>query len=115
MRTRLSLFLLPATTAVNKLVCDKWSGEALGKMYSVYWTRILTGAFLGLALVATASAQFEILPLYGNQAGYTVGTAIAQEKWRGQDKFLSALPRPSAGPLAVEKLTHRKMVEKSLQ
>jgi hypothetical protein len=26
------------------------------------------------------------------------------QKWRGQDKFLSALPRPPAGPLAVEKV-----------
>jgi hypothetical protein len=26
------------------------------------------------------------------------------QKWGGQDKFLSALPRPRAGPLAVEKL-----------
>jgi len=28
------------------------------------------------------------------------------QKWRGQDKFLSALPRPSAGPYALEKLAH---------
>jgi hypothetical protein len=26
------------------------------------------------------------------------------QKWGGQDKFLSALPRPPAGPYAVEKL-----------
>jgi hypothetical protein len=30
------------------------------------------------------------------------------QKWRGQDKFLSALPRPPAGPLAVEKLVPAK-------
>jgi hypothetical protein len=37
------------------------------------------------------------------------------QKWGGQDKFLSALPRPPAGPYAIEKLTHQKMVEKTLQ
>jgi len=35
------------------------------------------------------------------------------QKWRGQDKFLSALPRPSAGPYAVEKLFFRKMLKKN--
>jgi hypothetical protein len=29
---------------------------------------------------------------------------LRMQKWRGQDKFLSALPRPPAGPYAVEKL-----------
>ena len=29
---------------------------------------------------------------------------VRMQKWRGQDKFLSALPRPPAGPLAVEKV-----------
>ena len=29
---------------------------------------------------------------------------LRMQKWGGQDKFLSALPRPRAGPLAVEKL-----------
>jgi hypothetical protein len=36
-------------------------------------------------------------------------------KWGGQDKFLSALPRPSAGPYAVEKLDLSKLVEKTLR
>jgi hypothetical protein len=38
----------------------------------------------------------------------------AEQKLPGQDKFLSALPRPPAGPYAVEKLTHLKMAEKTL-
>jgi hypothetical protein len=38
----------------------------------------------------------------------------AEQKLPGQDKFLSALPRPQAGPFAVEKLTRRKMAEKTL-
>jgi len=29
---------------------------------------------------------------------------VRMQKWRGQDKFLSALPRPPAGLLAVEKV-----------
>jgi hypothetical protein len=37
------------------------------------------------------------------------------QRWGGQDKFLFALPRPPAGPLAVEKLTHQKMPGKTLQ
>jgi hypothetical protein len=40
---------------------------------------------------------------------------LRMQKWGGQDKFLSALPRPPAGPLAVEKLTHQKMRGKTLQ
>ena len=36
-------------------------------------------------------------------------------KWGGQDKFLSALPRPPAGPYAVEKLNLSKLVEKTLR
>ena len=40
---------------------------------------------------------------------------LRMQKWRGQDKFLSALPRPSAGPLAVEKLTHQKRAGKTLR
>ena len=32
---------------------------------------------------------------------------LRMQKWRGRDKFLSALPRPPAGPLAVEKLRFR--------
>jgi hypothetical protein len=30
---------------------------------------------------------------------------LRMQKWRSQDKFLSALPRPPAGPYAVEKLS----------
>jgi hypothetical protein len=37
------------------------------------------------------------------------------QKWGGQDKFLSALPRPPAGPYAVEKLLRRKVIEKTLR
>jgi hypothetical protein len=33
------------------------------------------------------------------------------QKWGGQDKFLSALPRPPAGPYAVEKLLPAKLAE----
>src|SRR6202035_4325258 len=40
---------------------------------------------------------------------------LRMRKWGGQDKFLSALPRPSAGPNAVEKLHPQKMPEKTLQ
>jgi hypothetical protein len=29
---------------------------------------------------------------------------LRMHKWGGQDKFLSALPRPTAGPYAVEKV-----------
>jgi hypothetical protein len=36
------------------------------------------------------------------------------QKWGGQDKFLSALPRPPVGPYAVEKLIRREMTEKTL-
>jgi hypothetical protein len=39
---------------------------------------------------------------------------LRMQKCRNQDKFLSALPRPPAGPYAVEKLTHQKMAEKTL-
>jgi hypothetical protein len=35
------------------------------------------------------------------------------QKWRGQDKFLSALPRPPAGSLAVEKLDLSKLAQKT--
>ena len=35
----------------------------------------------------------------------------AEQKLPGQDKFLSALPRPPAGPDAVEKLTLSKFAE----
>jgi hypothetical protein len=37
------------------------------------------------------------------------------QKWGGQDKFLSALPRPPAGPYAVEQLHRWKMTEKTLR
>jgi hypothetical protein len=37
------------------------------------------------------------------------------QKWRGQDKFFSALPRPPDGPYAVEKLTRRKVLRKTLR
>jgi hypothetical protein len=39
---------------------------------------------------------------------------LRMQKWRSQDKFLSALPRPPAAPLAVEKLTPRKVFRKTL-
>jgi hypothetical protein len=39
---------------------------------------------------------------------------LRMQKWGGQDKFLSALPRPPAGPYAVEKLHRWKMTEKTL-
>jgi hypothetical protein len=34
---------------------------------------------------------------------------LRMQKWGGQDKFLSALPRPPAGPYAVEKLLREKL------
>jgi len=36
------------------------------------------------------------------------------QKWGGQDKFLSALPRPPAGPYAVEKLFLAKFAKMKL-
>jgi hypothetical protein len=39
----------------------------------------------------------------------------AEQKLPDQDKFLSALPRPPAGPYAVEKLNLSKLVEKTLR
>jgi hypothetical protein len=36
---------------------------------------------------------------------------LRMQKWRSQDKFLSALPRPPAGPYAVEKLLPAKFAK----
>ena len=56
--------------------------------------------------------------LYGRDrpSGFLASKELpgAEQKLPGQDKFLSALPRPPAGPYAVEKLTHLKMAEKTL-
>jgi hypothetical protein len=40
---------------------------------------------------------------------------LRMQKWGGQDKFLSALPRPPAGPYAVEKLLSPKFTKVKLR
>jgi hypothetical protein len=105
------------THLLHKVTLTNGSFEIEAEDVEYKWTPLLAVRPLALRTKPGATLLFGVRKPTTDTTAYfhCLSLHLRMQKWGGQDKFLSALPRPPAGPYAVEELLRWKMTEKTLR